>query len=68
MFTMFIVKYDDDQELNMQKLFYEGLSAETMNRIYNNKVYKNALMVWLPFFNERGFLDQLIAENTGDKN
>ena len=34
---------------------------EFYTRIYGNETYKKALKLWLPFLDERGYLDSLMC-------
>lgn len=62
MMILFVVKYDSDEEINMETMMAGG-DPEMIKRIYNNEVYKKAVKLWLPFLSKRGFLDTLIVED-----
>lgn len=61
MFLLFIVKYDSNVEFSIEQLMTGGDNPEMIERIYNNDKYKKAIKLWLPFLDERGFLDTLIS-------
>lgn len=61
MFILFVVKYDSNEEINIETLMSAD-DPEMLNRVYNNDNYKNAIKKWLPFLNKRGFLDTMIIE------
>lgn len=65
---MFIVKYDSQEEMNMEILMSQGGNPEVLDRIYGNEIYKKALKLWLPFLNKRGFLDTLIVDDKPEEN
>lgn len=68
MFLLFIVKYDSEEELNAEMMFSGAMSPEMLDRIFNNEIYKKAVLTWLPFLNKRGFLDALdIEEQKSEK-
>jgi hypothetical protein len=62
MVTLFIVKYDSPEEMNMEIFMGEGGNPELLKRAYGNECYKAALKLWLPFMNKRGFLDGLVKK------
>lgn len=59
---LFVVKYSSNEEINME-IIMSGGDASMIDRIYNNENYKKAVKSWLPFLDERGFLDTLIEPN-----
>lgn len=61
MFILFVVK-NDSSEIDIQDILSGKLSNETLKELYANEIYKKALMTWLPFLNERGFLDRFIID------
>lgn len=61
MFIMAIVKYDSNEEMNLEMIMAGG-DEGMFDRIYNNDNYKTAVKLWLPFMNERGFLDKMILD------
>lgn len=60
MFTLFIVKYDSNEEISMEMLMSGG-DAAMLDRIYKNDVYTKAVKLWLPFLKRRGYLDTMIV-------
>lgn len=61
MFILSIVKHDSADDLDMTVLTSgseEGFKM--LIKCYQNENYKKALTAWLPFLDERGFLDTLI--------
>ena len=64
MFILFICKYDNPEVMIMNTIMNEDdlVAQNMMKKIYRNENYKNALILWLPFLNERGFLDTMIAD------
>jgi hypothetical protein len=64
MFLLFIFKYDCSEELNLQMIMGMVDDREALekmhHRIYRNETYRDALKSWLPFLNERGFLDTML--------
>lgn len=64
MFILFVVKYDSPEEILMENLLMGGDNPEMYQRVYYNDIYKKAVTLWLPFLNNRGFLDTLLkSEN-----
>jgi hypothetical protein len=59
---MAIVKYDSAEEISLENLMTGDDNPEAMDRIYNNENYKKAVKLWLPFLNDRGYLDQLVKK------
>lgn len=63
-FMLFIFKYDSSEELNLQMIMGQVEDEEELKkfytRIYRNKTYTKAIKTWLPFLNERGFLDCML--------
>lgn len=55
-----IVKYDSPEELNMEVILSGGDDEAMKDRIYNGENFRKAVKLWLPFMEERGFLDKLI--------
>lgn len=52
------VKYDSEDEMNIEKLMKDKIDPELLARITsNNKIFKKAVTTWLTCLNERGFLD-----------
>lgn len=67
MFIMFVAKYDSNEDLDMQNLMDpEKVNFETIRKGFITEVYRNALAIWLPFLNKRGFIDTMLptAPNT----
>lgn len=60
MMILSIVKYDSPEELNMEVIMAGGDNEDMQDRIYNGANFRNAVKLWLPFLEERGFLDKLI--------
>lgn len=60
MMILFVVKYESDEEVNMEIMFKAGDITDIAERVYNNDTYKKAVKLWLPFLNKRGFLDALM--------
>lgn len=64
LFLLFIFKYDSSEELNLQMIMGQVDDVEEMKkmyiRIYRSETYKKAIKSWLPFLNERGFLDSML--------
>lgn len=59
MISLFAVKYESSEELSMEMIMSGG-DPEMIERIYNNGNYRKAIQQWLPFLDNRGFLDVLI--------
>ena len=60
---MLIVKYDSKEEFNLD--FFtdpELFDSEKIERAYMNDIFQNALKLWIPFLNKRGYLDALLPE------
>lgn len=63
MFIMFVAKFDSNEELNMEDVMDpEKVNIEVMRNAFMNGTYRNALSLWLPFLNKRGFFDTLLPE------
>lgn len=61
MFVMFIVKYDSNEELNLENMMDpESFDPIQIKRALFNDIYQKALRVWVPFLNKRGYLDKLL--------
>lgn len=61
MFIMFVTKYDSSEEINLEQMMQaEYPDPSFYHRIYRNENYKRALKLWLPFLDERGYLDTLL--------
>ncbi|KAG5675465.1 hypothetical protein PVAND_005367 [Polypedilum vanderplanki] len=60
---MFICKYNSEKEIIMADLFSGMIDDDTLKLIYSNDNYLKALETWLPFMDERGFLDILPVIN-----
>jgi hypothetical protein len=54
---MFVCKYNAQEEINMGELFSGVIDDASLKRIYSNDNYLKALESWLPFMEERGYLD-----------
>lgn len=62
LFILFITKYDSEEEINMEYVIGNSeKDREFYNRIYGNETYKKALKIWLPFLDERGYLDAFMG-------
>lgn len=60
---MMFVKYDSEDEMSLEKMRKQGVDQETLDRItVHNVTFRKALLTWLPFLNERGFLDVVAKE------
>lgn len=58
---LFPTKINTEMEINLDQVFLGGEQAEEILKIiFTNELYAKACQKWLPFFNERGFLDSLI--------
>jgi hypothetical protein len=61
MFVLFIAKYDGSDDLDLQKIMDpDKMDIEIVHNAFNNEIYKKALKTWLPFLNNRGYLDTLL--------
>lgn len=61
MIILFVVKYDSNEEINMEIMFKGADNMQDMiDRVYKNEYFKKAITLWLPFLKKRGFLDALI--------
>lgn len=64
LFLLFIFKYDSSEELNLQMIMGQVDDVEELEKmyiwIYRNETYKKAIKTWLPFLNEKGFLDCML--------
>lgn len=56
--ALMMAKYDSDQEFDLQSFMGGTLNAITLEKMYRNEIYLKALQCWLPFFENRGLLDQ----------
>jgi hypothetical protein len=56
---MFVCKYTSEQELNMADMFSGQISEEIMHLMYRNENYLKALESWLPFLEQRGYLNKV---------
>ncbi|KAG5683603.1 hypothetical protein PVAND_012876 [Polypedilum vanderplanki] len=59
-FIMFVTKYDHSEEINLEVLMKGNSEPEFYQRIFHNENYKKALKQWLPFMDERGYLDVML--------
>lgn len=59
---MFVTRYESSEVIDMGELFSKGesMSKEFYERIYCNETFKAAVRSWLPFLEERGYLDSLL--------
>lgn len=63
MLLMLIVKYDSKEEFDLEGMTNPELfDSEKIERAYMSDIYQNALKLWLPFLNKRGYLDALLPE------
>lgn len=58
---MCVTKYDLPEELDVPAAMHGN--SEIHHRMYCNETYKKAAKMWLPFLNERGYLDALLPSN-----
>lgn len=64
MFILFICKYDNAIVMSINTVMNnddEG-AQKMIKAIYRNENYKKAVTLWLPFLNERGFLDTVVRD------
>lgn len=60
-FVLFVCKLDSEEVVSMDKLFKGGEEADNILKIiYNNEYFAKACKTWLPFLNQRGFLNSLL--------
>ena len=60
MFVLFVCKLNSEKEVSMDQLFKGGDEAEALLKvIYNNEIFAKAIKTWLPFLNERGYLETM---------
>ena len=62
MIILAMAKYESAEEINLERLLMDENNSELLKRFYNIENYKKALKLWLPFLNDRGFLDCLITK------
>ena len=67
MFILFVVRNNSNEEMSIENMMTGGDNTEMMHKIYNNENYKKAIKLWLPFLNERGFLDTLIIDEVKEE-
>lgn len=70
MFIMFVTKYDSSEEISLEDMMKSvNPDPNLYLRAYRNEYYKKAAKLWLPFLDERGFLDSLLPslESTENK-
>lgn len=61
MFVMFVVKYNSKEEMNLDQFMNPNNDdPKLIEEAYGNELYRTALKLWLPFFNKRGFIDNLL--------
>jgi hypothetical protein len=61
MFVLFIAKYDSTEDLDLSQIMNpDNFDPKVMHAAFNNQIYKDALKTWLPFLNNRGYLDTLL--------
>ncbi|KAG5675468.1 hypothetical protein PVAND_005370 [Polypedilum vanderplanki] len=61
MYVLIIIKYNSNDELNIEILMDAEKSNQNLIQIaFNNEICKAALKIWIPFLNKRGFLDILL--------
>lgn len=61
---MFVTKYDCAEEINMEDFMTSDKKDKVFfDRIYCNDNYKKALKLWLPFMDERGYLDSMLPDD-----
>lgn len=56
------MKYSSSEDITLEMMLEETDErklSEMYERIYSNEILENAIKSWLPFLNERGFLDSL---------
>jgi hypothetical protein len=68
MFIMFVTKYDQPEEINLENMMHNECPPEFYHRIFRNENFKKALKLWLPFLNDRGYLDVMLPSNDGEVN
>lgn len=59
MLLLLIVKNDAQEEFDVNDLL-NAQDVEFLKSTYRSDSYRKALRTWLPFFNERGYLDNMI--------
>jgi hypothetical protein len=55
---MIIVKYSSDKEVKMEDMFTGVVDDGVVNDFFLNDLYVKALEIWLPFLEERGYLEK----------
>lgn len=62
MLLLFAVKNDSPQEINLSEILGGSDDSPERDRVFKNENYMKAVRSWLPFFNERGYLDTMIKD------
>lgn len=55
LFVLAIIKNDSTEEVTFGSLFVGLQKPEILELIFNNPNFRKALMLWLPFMDDRGF-------------
>ena len=64
MFIMFVTKYDSSEEISLEDMMKaENPDPNLYLRAYRNENYKKAIKLWLPFLDERGYLDTMLPSS-----
>lgn len=56
------VKYNFSLEVDIQELLTGPENPEVLKMLFTNDNFRNAMQLWLPFLDERGFLDTMIKK------
>jgi hypothetical protein len=60
---LFFAKYSSEKEFSFDMLMFEtdeNALRELYDRLFQDEYFVKGVKTWLPFMNERGFLDILI--------
>lgn len=62
MFVLALIKNDSAEDINVTTLLSSVNDPQKLEGIFNNNNFKKAAKLWLPFMNERGFLNAIESE------
>jgi hypothetical protein len=68
LFIMFVTKYESSEEMNLETMMSTESPPEFYHRIYRNETFKKAVKMWLPFLDERGYLDVMLPTKKEEVN
>lgn len=59
--SLYAIKNDSTGVVDLEKEMQSDDPA-VLRKMFSNENFKNSLKLWLPFLNQRGFLDSLISK------